>query len=200
MVLAVASPAQLDPALPELLSPWGHPLCDSLGFPLQAGVGGPPGRPDHVAGFGHLQKSGAAHLISWLLLFGAVPVCLLQAPRRSRCFRCGLAMGPLAGGSHPALGNKCSLPTGISRWPTAGAPWRKQKPARAPGQSWAHPGEPSWLAGWRPKATFFPLLSSGLPPSVSILFSTMSLIAGQTQRPSTRPMPEHQVSAGRRWV
>lgn len=55
------------------------------------------------------------------------------------------------------------------------------------------------LDGWSPKATILLsclLLNPGLPRGTPILFSTMSFVLGQTQRPSTRPVPELQVPVG----
>lgn len=182
----MAIPSQLAPSLHELLSLWGCHLADSLGFPLQAPVGGPPDRPDCVAGFGHWQKPRAAHLIRWLLLFGAVPVCLLQASRCGTCFRWNLTISPLTGGApslHPALENKHFVPLGIFFSGGSGSP---AELGTACGVE---------LVGWiDPKATsllIFPLLSfplpnPGLPCIASVLF-------GQTQKPSTRPTPGLQV-------
>lgn len=138
----------------------GHPLCDSLGSPLQAAVGGPSGRPDCVVGFGHLQKPRAAHLLSWIRLFGAAPVRLLQAPLRSTCFRCIGHQSPRRRWP-PSTRNKCFLLTGPSL--------KLAGEAEAQQGSWAQPGQPSWLGRWSPKLRhLFPsLCSTQCSPTVS---------------------------------
>lgn len=91
---------------------------------------------------------------------------------------------------HPALENKHFVPPGIS---FSGG-------SRSPAELGTACGVE--LVGWiDPKATSllifplfsFPLPNPGLPCIASVLFSAMSLIVDQTQKPSTRPTPGLQV-------
>lgn len=166
MDLTVASPAQLAPALHELLSPWGHPLCDIWDFLCRllwmALLGGlitwlaldtarNPEQLISLAGFCFLvlflfacsKHHGAVCVsgVAWPLV--PLQEVATQHWRRSAPF-------PLASPNGPSL----ELPGG------------SRSPAGLLGRA-GHTDQLSWLGGWSPKATPFPLLNSGLPHSAS---------------------------------